>query len=128
MSCGCTFSHALLDRLHHTFDKTITLRVTRARRDVVKAVLVCKGCKFLRRERGTVVCHNGLRYSIFAKHLLQNLGGSVRTLHNPVLPVVNLRLFLARILLLGLLVASSQNQNDLRGWFGGLCYAISQEL
>ena len=80
MSCGRTyaFPHTLLDRLHHTFDETITLRVTRARRDVVKAVLVCKGCKLLRREWGAVVCHNGLRHSIFAKHLPQNLGGSAR--------------------------------------------------
>ena len=76
MSCGCTLSHELLDRLHHTFNETITLRVTRARRDVVKAVLACKGCKFLRREWGTIVCHNGMRYSIFAKHLLQDLGAS----------------------------------------------------
>lgn len=62
---------------------------------------------------------------------LSRVVGSSRTSgtpHNLVLPVVNLRLFLARILLLGLLVASSQNQNDPRGWFGGLCYAISQEL
>ena len=46
---------------------------------------------------------------------VSHIAGSSKTsgtLHNPVLPVVNLRLFLARILLLGLLVASSQNQND----------------
>ena len=60
------------------FDETITLWVTRTRHDVVKAALVFKGCKFLRREWGAVVCHNGLGHSIFAKHLLQNLGGSTR--------------------------------------------------
>ena len=58
------------------FDETITLWVTRTRNDVVKVVLVCKGCKFLQREWGAVVCHNSLRHSIFAEHLLQNLGGS----------------------------------------------------
>ena len=49
------------------------------------------------------------------------------TLHSSVLSVLNLKLFLARILLLGLSAASSRNQNDLCGWFGELCYAISQE-
>ena len=76
MSCGCTPSHALLDHLHHTFNETITLQVTRARHDVVKSLLVCEGCKFLSQEWGDIFCHNGLRYSIFAKHLLQNLSGS----------------------------------------------------
>ena len=46
------------------------------RRDVVKAVLVCKGCKLFDENEGATVCHNSLRYSKFAEHLLQSLSSS----------------------------------------------------
>ena len=76
MYSRCTLSHWLPDCLHHTFNETIALQVTRARHDVVEVVLVWKGCKFLWWEWGTIVCHNGLRHSILTKNLLQDLGSS----------------------------------------------------
>ena len=37
-----------------------------------------KAANYFDENGGAVVCHNGLRHSIYAKNLLQNLGGSAR--------------------------------------------------